>query len=133
MTDTIATEKDSLELSITNEQVGDTIKMTKQDEKGVYNALGLIDSLHPKIYVKFANKNIGKLKASITTKDGDGNIRFNQILFPDKNADGPFGKEIDYNLKMTGEHILVIGHSLMADGQYSGKFSIRLELSEKTN
>lgn len=131
MTDTIATEKDKIKDSLFNEQKYDTIKMLIQDEKGNYTAIGTIDSIHSKIYVKFTNPIAASLKAAIIPMDGDGNIRFNQILFPDGHSDGPFGKEIEQELKQTGEHTLIIGHSQMADGQYQGKFKVDLQLSEK--
>lgn len=128
-TDTIVTEKDSEAHKDVNEQLADTIRMLLKDEKGSYTAIGKIDSIHPRIYLKFTNQAIWKLHAVITPLNGDGNIRFNQILYPDKTADGPFGKELELELKQTGEHTLIIGHSLMADGQYQGKFKVELKLS----
>lgn len=129
VTDTIVTEKETLATEHLNEQIDDTIDMV-EDRKGNFSAIGTIDSIHPRIYVKFSNKAVGNLKASITAMEGDGNIRFNQIIFPDKTADGPFGKEMEHELKTTGEHILIIGHSLMADGQYEGKFKVDLQLTD---
>lgn len=128
-TDTIVTEKDSAANKDLNTQQLDTISMLVPDAKGYYSAVGEIDSIHSRIYVKFTNEASGKLHAVITPIHGDGNIRFNQILYPDKTADGPFGKELELELKQTGEHTLIIGHSLMADGQYQGKFKVELKLS----
>lgn len=128
MSDTIVTAKEVIKT--VNEQSGDTIQMLITDDKGIYNGAGSIDSLQSRVYVKFANKVTGKLKASIIPQDGDGNIRFNQIILPDKTSDGPFGKDLEYQLKTTGDNILVIGHSLMAEGQYIGKFKVKLELPE---
>lgn len=129
-TDTIVTEKEAIETKHLNEQTGDTIHMLAQDEKGNYSAIGEIDSLHSRIYIKFNNQSAANLKASIKTMEGEGNIRFNQIIFPDKTADGPFAKEMELQLKQTGEHTLIIGHSLMAEGQYEGKFKVELIFKE---
>lgn len=125
-TDTIVTEKDSAANKGLNAQLQDTISMLVQDEKGYFSAVGEIDSIHSRIYVKFTNEATGKLHAVITPLNGDGNIRFNQILFPDKTADGPFGKELELEIKQTGEHTLIIGHSLMAENPYSGRFMVEI-------
>lgn len=67
------------------------------------------------------------MKARIVPTTGKGNIRFNQIIFPDKTSDGPFGMDLKIQLKQKGNHIIVIGHSLMADNPFWGKFEVQLE------
>jgi hypothetical protein len=129
MTDTIAAA--DKKASDINKQLGDTILLTSKDEKGTYAAEGTIDSLHSRIYVKFTNAQTGKLTAVIKPTAGKGNIRFNQIIFPDQTADGPFGINIEQELKQTGEHTLIIGHSLMADNPYIGNFSLELLVTAK--
>jgi hypothetical protein len=130
MTDTIITQKEETTANHLNEQIGDTIIMLVEDKKDNYTAIGQIDSLHPRIYIKFANKTPANLKAVISTMEGDGNIRFNQIIFPDKTADGPFNKEVEQQLNIIGEYTLIVGHSLMADGRYEGKFKVNLHLGK---
>ena len=130
MSDTIVAEKDKVEDSISNIQKNDTIAMLVENENGIYSGFGNIDSVGH-VYVKFTNEDAGNLTASITPVDGNGNIRFNQILFPDKTADGPFGKEMVLELKQSGEHILIIGHSLMADNPYKGKFKVELKVADE--
>lgn len=110
-----------------NKQIGDTIFMNYKNEKHLFTAEGSIDSIHSRVYVKFKNEESGELKATIITTIGKENIRFNQIIFPDKTSDGPFGMDLKIDLKQKGNHILVIGHSLMADNPYSGKFKMQLE------
>jgi hypothetical protein len=126
MSDTIVTEKEKP----INKQLGDTINLVIKDEKGMFVADGKIDSIHPRIYARFTNTGAGNLKAVIIPMEADGNIRFNQIIFPDGTADGPFGKEVELKLKQTGEYTLIIGHSQMADGQYQGKFKIVLQVQD---
>lgn len=128
--DIIARAKPIDEEKHSNEQLSDTIIMEMEDENGIYSAFGIIDSEHPRIYVKFSNEDTGNLYAVITPLKGKGNIRFNQILFPDKTADGPFGKDVALVLRQTGQHTLIIGHSLMAENPYSGKFKIDLQVAE---
>lgn len=110
-----------------NKQKGDTIFMNFMNEKGSYIAEGSLDSIHPRIYVKFKNEDSGELKATIVPDTGKGNIRFNQIIFPDKTSDGPFGMDLKIPLKQKGNYIIVIGHSLMADNPFWGKFKVELE------
>ena len=92
--DIIAKAKPIAEDKDLNTQLRDTITMAIEDENGIYSAFGVIDSEHPRIYVKFSNEDTGNLYAVITPLKGKGNIRFNQILFPDKTVDGPFGKDV---------------------------------------
>ena len=73
---------------------------------------------------------MGNLKANITTPTGGGNIRFSQIIFPDKTSDGPFGMDAEIKLTQKGEHVFVITHSQMADNPYRGKFKVELQIVE---
>lgn len=114
-----------------NEQMGDTIAMNFKNEENVFSAEGHLDSLHSKIYVKFKNEDLGKLNAQIVPDAGKGNIRFNQIIFPDKTSDGPYGMDMKMPLQQKGTHILVIGHSLMADNPYYGNFKVQLNIQKE--
>lgn len=138
VSDTNVTKKIETDKEITeeanqqvNEQKGDTIFMNFKDEKGLYAAEGDVDSIHPKVYVKFKNEDFGKLNAKIIPPGGKGNIRFNQIIFPDKTADGPFGADLKINAEQKGDYILIIGHSQMAENPYWGKFKVQLETRKK--
>ena len=122
-TTSIITKKNTEE----NKQIGDTILMKYKNDEGFYTAEGILDSVHPRVYVKFNNENPGELKARIIPTPGKGNIRFNQIIFPDASSDGPFGMDLKMPLTQTGNHIVVIGHSQMADYPYWGKFEVELE------
>ncbi|WP_026730064.1 hypothetical protein [Flavobacterium denitrificans] len=115
------------EIKEENKQIGDTIFMNFKNEKDRYTAEGHINSIHSKIYVKFINEHIGKLNATIFPSIARENIRFNQIIFPDKTMDGPFGKELKIDIKQKGIYVLVIGHSQMAEDPFIGKFTIQLE------
>jgi hypothetical protein len=120
-------EEPKQEIKDENKQIGDTIFMNFKNEEGFYIAEGSLDSIHPRIYVKFKDEDLGELKARIVPTTGKGNIRFNQIIFPDQTSDGPFGMDLTMPLKQKGNHILVIGHSQMADNPFYGKFKVELE------
>ncbi|MDA6069934.1 hypothetical protein NJT12_09930 [Flavobacterium sp. AC] len=128
-TDTITANKNK-EINKPNEenkQIGDTILMNFRDDKGLYVAEGSLDSIHSRIYVKFKNENSEKLNATIVPSTGKGNIRFNQIIFPDQTSDGPFGMDMKISLKQKGNYVLVIGHTQMADNPFFGKFRVQLD------
>lgn len=72
----------------------------------------------------FANPEI---KAKISTKEKDFNIRFNQIKLPNGDYDGPFGRDLTYTLKDKGEVWLIIGKSNMASGNTKGSFTVSIE------
>jgi hypothetical protein len=110
-----------------NIQIGDTIQMNFKNEEGFYTGEGSLDSIHSRVYITFKSEDLGTLHAMIVPTTGKGNIRFNQIIFPDKSSDGPFGMDLKIPLKQKGDYILVIGHSLMADNPYWGKFKVQLE------
>ena len=126
--------KDSIivkENKVENEQIGDTIFMNFKNEKNLYIAEGVIDSLNSRVYVKFKNEDLGELNGKIIPAGGKGNIRFNQIISPDKKSDGPFGIDLKTNLEQKGNYVLVIGHSQMADNPFYGKFKVQLETKKK--
>ncbi len=80
-----------------------------------------------KLIIKIRNYEKPNLNASILPKNNNMNIRFNQIRTPDGKFDGPFGREITYKIPGTGEVWLIIGKNLMADGDFEGEFSVRIE------
>ncbi|URM36749.1 hypothetical protein [Flavobacterium anhuiense] len=114
-----------------NKQIGDTIAMNFKNEENVFSAEGHLDSLNSKVYVQFKNEVLGELNAQIVPDAGKGNIRFNQIIFPDKTSDGPFGMDLKIPLQQKGTHILVIGHSLMAENPYYGNFKVQLNIRKE--
>jgi len=114
-----------------NKQLGDTIYMEFKNEKGSFIAEGVIDSIHPRVYVKFKNEDSGNLKANIVPTTGKGNIRFNQLISPDSASDGPFGMDLNIPLKQKGNYIIVIGHSQMADSPFWGNFRVEMEIKKE--
>lgn len=77
--------------------------------------------------VKIRNFNRSQLVGKITPENSDMNIRFNQIKLANGDYDGPFGRDIKYDIKEKGEIWLIIGKSNMASGKTTGKFTVNLE------
>lgn len=79
------------------------------------------------LVLKLINYNQPEIKAKISTKEKDFNIRFNQIKLPNGDYDGPFGREITYETSGKGEVWLIIGKSNMASGNTKGNFTVSVE------
>ncbi|MGU3377253.1 hypothetical protein [Chryseobacterium sp. M5A1_1a] len=79
------------------------------------------------LVLKLTNFDQTNIKAKISTKEKDFNIRFNQIKLPNGDYDGPFGREITYEVHGKGEVWLIIGKSNMASGNTKGHFTVSVE------
>jgi len=79
------------------------------------------------LVLKITNYEKPDIKATISTKEKDFNIRFNQIKTPDGKYDGPFGREITHEVVGKGEVWLIIGKSNMASGNTKGNFKVSVE------
>ena len=65
------------------------------------------------------------LRGNITAA---GNLRFNQVIFPNSEGDGPFGSSLDLDiLNKYGRYKLIIGESLMGE-QFTGKFIVKIKV-----
>ncbi|KMQ70354.1 hypothetical protein [Chryseobacterium koreense] len=72
----------------------------------------------------FSNK---RIEGKIEPESSEMNIRFNQIKLANGDLDGPFGRDISYDIQKTGEIWLIIGKSNMASGDAKGKFSVSIK------
>jgi hypothetical protein len=79
------------------------------------------------LLLKISDYDKPKIKGTISTKQNDFNIRFNQIRLPNGDYDGPFGRDITYDVKGKGEVWLIIGKSNMASGNTKGSFTVSVE------
>ncbi|MBV8326045.1 hypothetical protein [Chryseobacterium sp.] len=79
------------------------------------------------LILKLTNYDQPHLKAKISTKEKDFNIRFNQIKLPNGDYDGPFSRDITYDIPGKGEVWLIIGKSNMASGNTKGHFTVNVE------
>lgn len=77
--------------------------------------------------LKIKNFTGKKIAGKLTPENPQMNIRFNQIKLANGDYDGPFGRDIKYDIKQNGEIWLLIGKSNMASGESKGKFTINLE------
>jgi len=61
----------------------------------------------------FRNDSSSSVFIQIIPKNKLGNIRINQLISPNNEKDGPFGREINYDLTEKGLYQIRIGESLM--------------------
>lgn len=97
---------------------GDMIPLTISDE---------FTTEKQKFILQIKNFTGKKIMGTVNATDKEMNIRFNQIKLLNGELDGPFGREINYDVKQNGEIWLIIGKSLMASGKSTGKFTITLK------
>ena len=65
-----------------------------------------------RLIVYFAADANQLLTLNLTTPSTNtGNIRVTQIVLPDGNTDGPFGRDMSYRLSQTGTYQLLIGET----------------------
>lgn len=119
-------KKDSVNKELVREEKDKVIIITK-DGSSPFKIDEEFTDKHDKLILKIVNFDKSKITAKITTKQQDFNIRFNQIKLPDGKMDGPFMREITYNVPASGELWLIIGKNNMADGKTTGSFSVNVE------
>lgn len=81
------------------------------------------------VYLEFENNGYKKLSATLRSEDSLANIRFTQIVLPNGEMDGPFGRDITYDLPWDGRYKLLVGENLMAGFPWKGDFTAEITLS----
>ena len=67
-----------------------------------------------------------ELFARLSSKDKKANIRISQIEFPDNTFDGPFGRNLNYIIKLPGNYKIIIGQNMMAGDPWNGDFVLKI-------
>ena len=80
------------------------------------------------VYIEFEAKGYKKIMAHLTSKDSLANIRFSQITLPDGSMDGPFGRDLTYNIKSDGIYKVSIHENMMAGDPWGGFFNVEVKL-----
>jgi hypothetical protein len=69
-----------------------------------------------------------ELFAALSSDDKKANIRVSQVQFPDSTFDGPFGREMHYQIKSPGNYKLIIGEDMMAGTRWQGDFVLKVSM-----
>lgn len=104
----------------------DTVVLKLTDGKG---EIKLHKNKSQTRYVEFQSGDYKKMYARISTTDKFANVRFSQIIMPDGTMDGPFGREMNYDIPLNGKYILLVNESLMAGDPWEGDFEVEVALS----
>lgn len=79
-----------------------------------------------KIFLDIADGD--SLHDELEAEEADAVIRINQIILPDKTADGPFGRTLEYKIRQHGMYTLILGNNLMAEGSTKTAFTLRINV-----
>lgn len=123
--DSAAVQTASSELS--REEKGRVIIRVADGEKLPFTIDENFTQEHDKLILRIVNFEKTKLTGSIVPVENEMNVRFNQIKLPNGKMDGPFSRQISYDISESGEVILVIGKNNMADGKIEGQFSVTID------
>ncbi|MCC8018799.1 MAG: hypothetical protein LIO85_03380 [Rikenellaceae bacterium] len=80
------------------------------------------------VFVTFDAERGKTLRAYLSSKDPEANIRISQIVMPDGTMDGPFGWNMTYDLPETGTYRLAIHENMMAGRPWGSDFKVELAL-----
>lgn len=129
---------DSLTVQDSNIKAVDTISKESFTDDTLYHVsfadttaqeiLGRLKRKGPSITCHFTITKPARLVAIIIPRKEDCNIRINNIMLPGNKSDGPFGRELKYDLPRKGDHRLVIGQNLMAGDAEACEFVLKLKL-----
>lgn len=82
------------------------------------------------IYAIFESDGYKRISAQLSSPDSLANIRFSQIIMPDGKMDGPFARELDYELPVDGSYKIIINENMMAGDPWDGNFTIKVKLTK---
>jgi len=57
------------------------------------------------------------------------NIRIAQLFSPDGTVDGPFGKDLKYRFKDTGDYYITVNENLMVGNHYTGPYQVKMVIT----
>lgn len=121
-----STGKNSNESGIRNSSEGMRVKFPAGTTKVTLN--GSINGFGQQITYVFEASQGQKLTAFVKPQTSGGNIRIAQIISPGGNADGPFGDQVIYTLKQSGDWKLVLSENMMAGDPWKGEYSLSIEI-----
>lgn len=124
--DSILISTDSMSNSETHNFTIDTIKLMIQNGQVVMDT---IKKPRQKLVFVFDSDTANRLSVKISSPDSLANLRINQIIDAKENADGPFGKELDYKIQEKGLHHVIVSENQMAGNPWGGRLKFELKLS----
>lgn len=78
------------------------------------------------VYVEFKSEGYSRLYGNLYSKDKQANIRFCRIITPGGVSEGPFLKDIEYDLLHDGVYRLAINENIITGSPWSGDMKVQL-------
>ena len=131
-------QSEAIESQTEQESKVTEIDISKENDSGIVN-IDVVSGhaevfVHKKenqtIYLEFLSSGYKKLHGTLSSEDDTANIRFSQIFMPDGTMDGPFGREIEYDLLLDGTYRLSVHENMMAGDPWEGNFKVSLQLNK---
>lgn len=105
-----------------------TIKQTiAASNLPVVNLHKTISDDNQSVWLTITDLDAGQLRIRIGHSNPEANIRISRLVLPDGNMEGPFGRELLYNVSQKGNYGIVISRNNMASGSPVGDLSITIE------
>ena len=121
------TEKVEIESTAQVKQVNDSniIQINLKEGRGEAT---IYKQENQTVYIQFSSLGYKKIRGVLSSPDSLANIRFSQIFIPDGSMDGPFGREISYDLPIEGIYKLSVNENIMAGDPWKGEFVVSIRL-----
>lgn len=103
----------------------DTIKVNIRNGKAVIDTL---KNPGQKLVFVFDSDTSNRFLVKIDAKDSTANLRISQIIDAKGNADGSFGRELNYSVLEKGMHRTIISENQMAGDPWGGRFRFEVKL-----
>lgn len=131
-TGTVAAASDTVFIQPVGEPIlypsgSDTLMLNLKDGKAtvrIYKQAG------QNICLAFYSSDYTRMTGFIASADSMANIRFSQIILPDGQMDGPFGREMAYDLPIGGKYVLLLQENQMAGDPWAGDVQVIVELGK---
>ncbi|WP_270086968.1 hypothetical protein [Sphingobacterium sp. SYP-B4668] len=118
--DSVSTNRQSRHYTIKEMPQGiDKWQMTLFQKARVKDTFSFINDAYSKVSIQVS-----------PVHDSIGNIRINNIIMPDNQTDGPFGRQMVYPLQQRGRYRIVVGESQMQGDAFEGDYRISIQLTK---
>ena len=117
------------EQGVIDAEADSTVRVAFPANDSVVTVMGKLARARSKFTATIPVQNKHRLTATLIPLDSASNIRFNQVIYPNEKAGGPFGKTISVPTRQDGEYQLIIDHNLMTAAKLADKFRLHITLS----
>jgi len=121
----------SLQVTSASSPKNDTLLTVNMDANNKGSVSSYLSGVGKHVTILVPVKKGDSILAELIPETDTANIRFTQIYVPVGEAgkyDGPFGKTLNYPITVKGTYKLIVGESLMAEGDWKGNFTCNVTI-----